>query len=440
VLEEAQEAAVERSGPGSPPPSIDAAARDHLADAGYGERFIHRTGHGIGVEEHEEPWIVAGNDEPLEAGMAFSVEPGIYVPGRYGARIEDIVVVTDDGVERVNHRPRTVTRRRLSPTARRRREEGRGWRGRGRGRGPPGPDRGDPPARGEYKREQERVRRRPVETRRCRRAGSSGWRPTRRREPLGYAAGTLRPTGCTIGPVFTRANARRRGVGEALLTAIQEWAEDTRVPVVEISVAADNEAGQRLPRVARLRTAPRPDVADTPRTPSPPLSPRHATVPDLRRSPTVHTLPEEQRALLELVDGFAAHDVAPRADRYERAHEFPRPLFDQLGRDGPHRAAVRPEVGGSACRTGPTCMVVEELSRAFARARARAVGPHAGDLGDRHPRHRRAARAVRARPGRRSLLGAYSLSEPGSGSDAAAMTTRAVATATSTGSTGSRRG
>ena len=64
------------------------------------------------------------------------------------------------------------------------------------------------------------------------------------REPLGYAAGTLRPTGCTIGPVFTRAHARRRGVGESLLTAIQSWAEDTRVPVVEISVAADNHTGR----------------------------------------------------------------------------------------------------------------------------------------------------------------------------------------------------
>lgn len=65
-------------------------------------------------------------------------------------------------------------------------------------------------------------------------------------EPLGYAAGTLRPAGCTIGPVFTRAHARRRGVGEALLTAIQSWAEDTRVPVVEISVANDNLDGQRF--------------------------------------------------------------------------------------------------------------------------------------------------------------------------------------------------
>jgi GNAT superfamily N-acetyltransferase len=64
------------------------------------------------------------------------------------------------------------------------------------------------------------------------------------REPLGYAAGTLRPSGCTIGPVFTRSHARRRGVGEALLRAIQSWAEDTRVPVVEISVADDNHTGR----------------------------------------------------------------------------------------------------------------------------------------------------------------------------------------------------
>jgi Xaa-Pro aminopeptidase len=109
VLEGAQEAAVEAVRPGVTAASIDAAARALITDAGYGDRFIHRTGHGIGVEEHEEPWIVAGNDEPLVPGMAFSVEPGIYVPDRYGARIEDIVLVTDDGVERVNHRPRTVT-------------------------------------------------------------------------------------------------------------------------------------------------------------------------------------------------------------------------------------------------------------------------------------------------------------------------------------------
>jgi Xaa-Pro aminopeptidase len=109
VLERAQEAAVDAVRPGVTAASIDAAARDLITEAGYGERFIHRTGHGIGVEEHEEPWIVAGNDEPLTPGMAFSVEPGIYVPGRYGARIEDIVVVTEDGVERVNHQPRGIT-------------------------------------------------------------------------------------------------------------------------------------------------------------------------------------------------------------------------------------------------------------------------------------------------------------------------------------------
>ena len=108
VLEAAQEAAVRAVAPGVPAEAIDAAARDIITEAGYGERFIHRTGHGIGVEEHEEPWIVAGNDQPLQEGMAFSVEPGIYVPDRYGARIEDIVLVTDNGVETLNHRPRGI--------------------------------------------------------------------------------------------------------------------------------------------------------------------------------------------------------------------------------------------------------------------------------------------------------------------------------------------
>jgi Xaa-Pro aminopeptidase len=108
VLEAAQEAAVAAVRPGVRAEEVDAAARDVITDAGYGELFVHRTGHGIGIEEHEEPWIVAGNQLELAPGMAFSVEPGIYVPGRYGARIEDIVVVTDDGVERVNHRPRGV--------------------------------------------------------------------------------------------------------------------------------------------------------------------------------------------------------------------------------------------------------------------------------------------------------------------------------------------
>ncbi|MGV7904270.1 M24 family metallopeptidase, partial [Mycobacterium kansasii] len=84
---------------------IDAAGRDLLAGAGLGEFFLHRTGHGIGLSVHEEPYIVAGNDIPVEPGMAFSIEPGIYFSGRWGARIEDIVIVTEDGCEPVNTRP-----------------------------------------------------------------------------------------------------------------------------------------------------------------------------------------------------------------------------------------------------------------------------------------------------------------------------------------------
>jgi Xaa-Pro aminopeptidase len=105
VLQRAQAAAVAAVRPGVAAESVDAAARDLIAAAGWGERFVHRTGHGIGVETHEEPYIVAGNTTPLVAGHAFSVEPGIYVPGRHGARIEDIVVCTADGVESLNLRP-----------------------------------------------------------------------------------------------------------------------------------------------------------------------------------------------------------------------------------------------------------------------------------------------------------------------------------------------
>ncbi|QNE17185.1 aminopeptidase P family protein [Kribbella qitaiheensis] len=108
VLQEAQQAAVDAVRPGVSAESIDRAAREVITAAGLGELFIHRTGHGIGLDVHEEPYIVSGNELILEPGMAFSVEPGIYQEGRWGARIEDIVVVTDTGVESFNQRPHTL--------------------------------------------------------------------------------------------------------------------------------------------------------------------------------------------------------------------------------------------------------------------------------------------------------------------------------------------
>ncbi|WP_102145069.1 M24 family metallopeptidase [Mycobacterium hubeiense] len=105
VLQRAQRAAVEAVRPGVTAAQVDAAARDVLAAEGLADAFVHRTGHGIGLSVHEEPYIVAGNDLPLEEGMAFSIEPGIYFPGRWGARIEDIVIVTADGALPVNNRP-----------------------------------------------------------------------------------------------------------------------------------------------------------------------------------------------------------------------------------------------------------------------------------------------------------------------------------------------
>jgi Xaa-Pro aminopeptidase len=102
VLRGAQEAACEVVRPGVTAEAVDAAARVPITEAGYGAEFVHRTGHGIGLETHEDPYIVAGNAEPLAPGMAFSVEPGIY-PGPHGARIEDIVVCTEQGYERLNH-------------------------------------------------------------------------------------------------------------------------------------------------------------------------------------------------------------------------------------------------------------------------------------------------------------------------------------------------
>ncbi|TQC42815.1 aminopeptidase P family protein [Rhodococcus sp. WS4] len=109
VLEEAQAAAVDLVRPGVTAEAVDAAARDLLAAQGLAEVFVHRTGHGIGLSVHEEPYIVSGNGIELAEGMAFSVEPGIYFRGEWGARIEDIVIVTADGCEPVNTRPHGLT-------------------------------------------------------------------------------------------------------------------------------------------------------------------------------------------------------------------------------------------------------------------------------------------------------------------------------------------
>ncbi|MFB7334501.1 M24 family metallopeptidase [Streptomyces adustus] len=108
VLLRAQRAQTDAVRPGITAEQLDAVGRDIIADAGYGAYFVHRTGHGIGVESHEEPYIVSGSRRPLEPGMAFSIEPGIYLPDRYGARIEDIVLCTEDGGERLNRTDRDL--------------------------------------------------------------------------------------------------------------------------------------------------------------------------------------------------------------------------------------------------------------------------------------------------------------------------------------------
>jgi D-alanyl-D-alanine dipeptidase len=108
VVREAQEEAFRAVAPGVPAEDVDRAARRVIEREGFGELFVHRTGHGIGLEEHEAPYIVGGNTEPLRPGMCFSIEPGIYLPGQYGIRIEDIVMVTDDGAQRLNHASREL--------------------------------------------------------------------------------------------------------------------------------------------------------------------------------------------------------------------------------------------------------------------------------------------------------------------------------------------
>ncbi|KOU63904.1 peptidase M24 [Streptomyces sp. MMG1533] len=105
VVRLAQQAAFEAVQPGVPCEEIDRVARMVIEDAGYGEYFIHRTGHGIGVTTHEPPYLVAGEQRPLVPGMCFSIEPGIYLPGRFGVRIEDIVACTETGGRRLNATP-----------------------------------------------------------------------------------------------------------------------------------------------------------------------------------------------------------------------------------------------------------------------------------------------------------------------------------------------
>ncbi len=108
VVREAQEEAFRAVAPGVPAEEVDRAARRVIERSGLGGLFIHRTGHGIGLEEHEHPYIVDGNTTPLRPGMCFSIEPGVYVPDAFGIRIEDIVTVTEDGAERLNHATRDL--------------------------------------------------------------------------------------------------------------------------------------------------------------------------------------------------------------------------------------------------------------------------------------------------------------------------------------------
>ncbi|WP_251095387.1 aminopeptidase P family protein [Streptomyces sp. Caat 7-52] len=108
LVRAAQEAGCRAVRPGVACQEVDRAARAVITDAGYGEYFIHRTGHGIGVTTHEPPYMIEGEEQPLVPGMCFSVEPGVYLPGRFGVRIEDIVTVTEDGARRLNNTTREM--------------------------------------------------------------------------------------------------------------------------------------------------------------------------------------------------------------------------------------------------------------------------------------------------------------------------------------------
>lgn len=108
IVRKAQEIGVKTVKPGLRAYEVDRAVRKHIEDSGYGEYYTHRTGHGLGLQVHEEPYISGIGETILEEGMVFSIEPGIYIEGEFGVRIEDIVVVTKDGCERFNNSPREV--------------------------------------------------------------------------------------------------------------------------------------------------------------------------------------------------------------------------------------------------------------------------------------------------------------------------------------------
>jgi Xaa-Pro aminopeptidase len=108
IVRRAQEAAFQAVRPGATCQEIDRVARELITSAGYGNQFIHRTGHGIGVTTHEPPYLVAGEEQPLVPGMCFSIEPGIYLPAQFGVRIEDIVTVTATGARRFNNTDRAL--------------------------------------------------------------------------------------------------------------------------------------------------------------------------------------------------------------------------------------------------------------------------------------------------------------------------------------------
>jgi Xaa-Pro dipeptidase len=105
VVNAARTAGILAAKTGATAESVDAAARAIIESSGLGEHFTHRTGHGLGLEIHEEPYLVGGNTQTLEEGMVHSVEPGVYLPGRFGVRLEDIVVVAEGGARRLNQAP-----------------------------------------------------------------------------------------------------------------------------------------------------------------------------------------------------------------------------------------------------------------------------------------------------------------------------------------------